>query len=201
MTKIKQLLFLGVVAVALCAFPTSLTLAQQQDDEKEEEVAGKEQEKDDKDFEEPDKLTEQERKEIEKKACPEVDLKYKADTDKSTHPTPEPSPGKAMIYVIRPTKIGNKIQTKLAVDGEWKGTNRGNNYFFFELDPGEHYVCSKSENRSVLKFTVEAGKTYYLQQKIKLGFMKARNKVVLLGDEEGKTGLAKCHPSIFEVKK
>ena len=48
---------------------------------------------------------------------------------------------------------------------------------------------------------MEADKTYYLQQKIKLGFMKARNQLVLLGEAEGQAGLKKCHPAIATVKK
>lgn len=140
-------------------------------------------------------------KDLEKKACGVGEIKYKADTDKKQHPVPEAPPDKALVFVIRPTLWGNKIQTKLAVDGEWKGVNRGNNYFFFTLDPGEHYFCSDSENRSVVALNVEAGKTYYLQQKIRVGFWKARNKLVVLDEAEGKKGLAECHLSVFEVKK
>jgi hypothetical protein len=136
------------------------------------------------------------------KACgasnKEVD--YSADTDKAKHPTPEPPPGMAMIYVLRPTMAGNKIQTKVAVDGEWKGVNRGNNYLYFPLSPGEHYVCSKAENRSVMTITVEAGKIYYLQQHITMGVLKARNSVELMKEEEGKKKLEGVHPSIWEVK-
>lgn len=53
----------------------------------------------------------------------------------------------------------------------------------------------------MLALTVEAGKTYYLQQKVRFGWMKARNKLVLLDEEEGKKGLAKCHLALFEEKK
>jgi hypothetical protein len=42
----------------------------------------------------------------------------KVDTDKKQHPTPASPPDKAMVYVIRPTGMGGKIQTKLAVDGK-----------------------------------------------------------------------------------
>jgi hypothetical protein len=136
------------------------------------------------------------------KACgaKEKEVSYSADTDKTSHPTPEAPEGKAMVYVLRPTMMGNKIQTKLAVDGEWKGVNRGNNYFFFPLDPGEHYVCSKAENRSVMTIKVEAGKTYYLQQHIHMGVMKARNSVDSMTEEGGKKKLEKLHPSTWKVK-
>ncbi len=141
------------------------------------------------------------KEEIEKKACPGVDLGFRAETDKKTHPTPEPPSDKALVYVVRPTMLGNKIQSKLAVDGQWVGVNRGHNYFFLTLDPGQHFFCSKAENRSVLAASLEAGKTYFLEQKIKMGFMKARNRLAILSDEEGKAKLAKCHPSVFEAKK
>jgi hypothetical protein len=140
------------------------------------------------------------KEEIEKKACPAVDVGFRADTDKTTHPTPEPPPDKALVYVVRPTMMGNKIQSKLAVDGQWIAANRGHNYFFLTLDPGQHYFCSKAENRSVLALSLEAGKTYFLEQKIKMGFMKARNKLALLGEEEGKKKLAQCHPSVSQPK-
>ncbi len=140
-------------------------------------------------------------KEMEAKACGPKDHGYSVDTDKKSHPTPEAPTDKAMIYVIRPTMSGNKVQTKLAVDGQWMGVNRGNNYFFFTLPPGEHYFCSQAENRSVMALKVDAGKTYYLQQKVRFGFMKARNKLEALDEAEGKKGLAKCHPSSWTDKK
>lgn len=136
------------------------------------------------------------------KACgpKEKEVKYVADTDKKTHPTGTPAADTALIYVIRSTMYGNKNQTKLAVDGEWKGVNRGNNYFFFTLNPGEHYFCSWSENRSILVLTVEAGKTYYLAQTIHMGMWKARNDLVVIGDDDGQKELAKAHPSTWQVK-
>ena len=139
--------------------------------------------------------------EMEKKACESLEKHYKTDTDKTQHPTPEAPADKALIYVVRPTMGGHKVQTKLAMDGQFKGVNRGNNYFFFTAEPGLHNFCSQSENKSALSLQVEAGKTYYLQQKIKMGFMKARNKLVALSEAEGKEALAKCHPSSWEEKK
>jgi Protein of unknown function (DUF2846) len=135
------------------------------------------------------------------KACGTKQVNYKASTDKKQHPTPEAPADKALIYVLRPTIMGNKIQSKLAVDGEWKGVNRGNNYFFFTLEPGERYFCSDSENQDYLKLTVEAGKTYYLQQKVQAGFFKARTNLVVMTQEEGVKKLKDVHPSFWEIKK
>lgn len=141
-------------------------------------------------------------KEVESKACGPKDreVKYDADTDKSSHPTPAQPADKALVYVLRPSMMGNKVQTKLAVDGDWKGVNRGNNYFFITIEPGDHYFCSAAENHSVIKLTVEAGKTYYVQQHVRMGVMKARNKIEPMTDEEGKAKLEKLHLATWTVK-
>ncbi len=138
--------------------------------------------------------------EMKLKACGTKTVKYKADTDKKQHPTPDAPADKALIYVLRPTLIGNKIQSKIAVDGDWKGVNRGKNYFFFTVEPGERYFCSESENQDFLVLNVEAGKTYYFLQEVKLGLMKARTNLVQFTEEKGKEKLKDVHLSIFEVK-
>ena len=141
-------------------------------------------------------------KDLELKACgpKEKEVNYVADTDKTKHPVAEAAAGKAIVYVLRPSLMGNKVQTKLAVDGDWKGVNRGNNYFFFTLDPGEHYFCSQAENHSLLTLKLEAGKTYYLQQHVQMGVMKARNKLESMTEDEGKKKLADAHPSTWTAK-
>jgi hypothetical protein len=142
-------------------------------------------------------------KALELQACgpKEKEINFSASTDKKSHPTPAPAEGKSMVYVIRPTMGGNKVQTKLAVDGEWKGTNRGNNYFFVELEPGEHFFCSRAENHSAIKLTLEPGKTYFLQQHIEVGFIKAQTRLEAITEEKGREKLAKLNLATWEVKK
>jgi hypothetical protein len=137
---------------------------------------------------------------IRSRACPARNVGFSVKADKSRHPTPAPAPGQALVYVLRPARIGFAIQTRLAVDGEWVGANRGRQYFYLNLDPGVHYFCSRSENVSVLAMRLEAGRTYFLEQKIKAGLLKARNKLVLLSEAEGRDQLAECHLSISVQK-
>ena len=54
---------------------------------------------------------------------------------------------------------------------------------------------------SVLALTVETGQTYYLQQKIKMGVMKARTDLARIDEAEGKKGLGKTHPSNWTEKR
>jgi hypothetical protein len=97
--------------------------------------------------------------------------------------------------------LAGAVQTKAAIDGKWIGANLGNNYFFVQLPPGEHFLCSKAENNSILTLDLEAGKTYYVRQEISLGTTKARNFAVLMDDEKGAKEMAKCHPSVSTEKK
>jgi len=140
------------------------------------------------------------KKELRLKACGTEKVNYSAKTDKKNHPTPDAPAGKAMIYVLRPTIIGYKINSKLAVDGEWMGVNRGRTYFYFPVEPGEHFFCSEAENQDYLALSVEAGKTYFLQQKVEAGIWKARTNLVVMTEEEGKKKLADVHLSVFEKK-
>jgi hypothetical protein len=134
-------------------------------------------------------------------ACGPASEKHRAFTDKKSHPTPPPPEGKAILYVVRPTMFGNQYQTKLGINGKWVGINRGNNYFWVILEPGTYHLCSQLENKATASITVEAGKTYYVQQKIQAGgFAKARNSLTLLTHEEGGIALGKSHPSRFELK-
>jgi hypothetical protein len=139
--------------------------------------------------------------ELEGKACGAKESKSAVRTDKKSHPMPDAPPDMALVYVVRPTMIGHRVQTKLAVNGQWSGVNRGNTYFYFTLAPGEHFLCSQSENRSVMSLSVEPGKTYFLQQKVRMGFMKIRNQLALLEEAEGRKHVAKAHLSVSEEKR
>ncbi len=147
-----------------------------------------------------DKLGKDEMSELRLKACGTDSVDFSADTDKKERPTPDAPADKALIYVLRPTMIGFKIHSKLAVNGNWIGVNRGKTYFFFTVDPGEQFFCSESENQSYLALTVEAGKTYYLQQKVKAGIWKARTELVLMEEFEAKKKLSDVNLSVFARK-
>lgn len=140
------------------------------------------------------------KKELRAKACGTEKVNYSAKTDKKNHPTPDAPAGKAMIYVLRPTIIGYKVNSKLAVDGEWVGVNRGRTYFYFPVEPGERFFCSEAENQDYLALTVEAGKTYFLQQKVEAGLWKARTNLVVMTEAEGRKKLEDVNLSVFEKK-
>lgn len=154
-------------------------------------------------YDEDEEAIEISREDVER-ACGTFSVKLPA-----SKPVAGQTAGQAIVYVLRPTSYAGTTQTKLAMDGDWMGTNRANTYFYFAVTPGEHLFCSKAENRSVLRLTLEPDKTYFLQQKMRTGFLvNARNKLALIPEEEGREKIEKlsfpsgdgCGESDREVK-
>ena len=110
---------------------------------------------------------------------------------------------KALVHVVRPAASGGFIQTKLAVDGKWMGVNLGGTYFTVSLEPGEHLLCSEAGNRALMDISVEAGRTYYVEQHPVKNFVgKMKNSLRLLDDKEGVRALIACRQSeTFEKAK
>jgi len=105
---------------------------------------------------------------------------FDVQTDKKKHPTAQPEPGKALVYLFGDTELDNVelhvggLVTRVGVDGEWVGANNFKSYFFFAVDPGEHRLCTSQQSRresvrsrssAALSFTAEAGKVYYFRTK------------------------------------
>ena len=108
------------------------------------------------------------------------------------HARGEPGADKALVYVLRPSGMGAAVKSWFFCDDEVLGVNRGSSYFFAQVDPGTHVFWSKSENVDAVELEVGAGKTYYIQQQVRMGALKARTKLEILDEDEGEQRLAKC---------
>jgi len=106
-----------------------------------------------------------------------------------------PPEGKALIYFVRPASIGFLIKFKVFIDENLIGFTKGKNYLYAILEPGKHKILTKSENTSKLELEVEAGKTYFIKQKVGIGFFIARNKMRLVNEIDGKLAFNKCRPA------
>jgi hypothetical protein len=105
---------------------------------------------------------------------------------------PEVLPDKASVYVLRPAKMGMAIRMWAFADDTVLGLTKGDTYAHAYLDPGSYTFWGRAENVSAIDQEVEAGKTYYLKQSVKMGGLKARVKVEFLDDAEGLKALEKC---------
>jgi hypothetical protein len=112
--------------------------------------------------------------------CGAADVHFEVKTDKKHHPTAQPEPGKALVYVIGDSWLDHAAlhvgtpPTRFGVDGTWVGANGFKTYFFFPVDPGDHRLCTEEQSKikrvvkssiAATSFTAEAGKTYYFKTK------------------------------------
>jgi hypothetical protein len=85
--------------------------------------------------------------------CGPADIKFDVKTDKKQHTVTPPAPGKARVYVIEEYKSDPHYQTighmttRVGLDGNWVGANYQGSYLFFEVEPGDHRVCSDVQSR------------------------------------------------------
>lgn len=101
-----------------------------------------------------------------------------------------PEPGKAIVYVVRPSALGTLVRFNVFVDDQEAnsemGYNRGSQYIYFNITPGEHTILSKAENWAELRVTASAGDIFYIQQDAEMGLIMARNSILRLADDVGK---------------
>lgn len=92
----------------------------------------------------------------------------------------------AQIYVLRPSSFGSAITFKIYQGERFIGELGPKSYLSWEVDPanGEIDVISKAENYSVLSVAPKVGKTYYIKQKVKMGWVMARTDLEWLTEEE-----------------
>ena len=106
-------------------------------------------------------------------------------------PTVTAGPDEATVYFMRPASLGMAINFYAFVDETLVGATKGNTYTFTTVPAGEHIVWSRSGNVSALKVTLEAGKTYYFEQKVKMGGIKARVSLEPMAEAEALEQIAK----------
>lgn len=115
--------------------------------------------------------------------CGPKEEKFSVTTTKDQHPTTEPGPGKALLYVIQDDthyEARPRPTNRVGVDGKWIGATHSDSYLYSSLDPGEHHLCvgwqssvnfGKGHQAAALHFIAEEGKSYYFRIK---GHMAAR---------------------------
>jgi hypothetical protein len=110
-------------------------------------------------------------------ACGPKDVRFDAVVDKTQHPTPQPEPDKAIVYVVQDLGQQNCwecLTAKIGMDRAWVGANEDSSYIFFFAEPGEHHLCvnwqshfaSHNKAFAMAKFTAEAGRTYYFRTRL-----------------------------------
>ena len=150
--------------------------------------------------------------------CGVGNMQYEVKTEKADKKnSPAPSPDKALAYVVENQRAACLLCdtiTRVGVDGTWIGATKGNSYFSFPLDPGEHHLCadlqavsSSSETTSLTSFTAEASKTYYFRVRLTDQNNSGRGGVdwavdlELIDNDEGQFLVSSYEVSSYKQKK
>jgi hypothetical protein len=148
--------------------------------------------------------------------CGPNNIHFVVRTDKKQHPTAEPEPGKALVYVIGdtwgdhvPIHIGTP-PTRFGIDGTWVGANGYRSYFSFSVDPGDHHMCTNMQamiqrevksSTAAASFTAEVGKSYYFRTVTPVaGPSGGRTELVPVDPAEGQLLIAASAFSTFHLK-
>ncbi|MFH1369520.1 MAG: DUF2846 domain-containing protein [Elusimicrobiota bacterium] len=102
--------------------------------------------------------------------------------------------GKARIYVVRSDSLGGLYSMSVRNDGILIGKTGPKGYLSWEREPGKTTITGQAENTSALELDVQKGMAYYVWQEVKMGMIKARNKLQEVTKERGKELLKMCNP-------
>lgn len=117
--------------------------------------------------------------------CGDNNVKFQVKTTAEPNYTPA-GPGQALVYLVEEDSNFDSIPkptTRVGVDGVWIGATHGNSFLVFSVDPGVHHLCASwqsgkshpsvglligastgfPDKSSAIRFTAEAGGTYYFQ--------------------------------------
>ena len=108
-------------------------------------------------------------------------------------------PSMARIYVLRPSTYGGAISMRVLDDDELIGRTGPRGFLCWEREPGEIEVVGRAENTFTLPISLEAGEVYYIEQRVRMGLLSARNQLDQLSEERGKLLLERCREPIIEV--
>jgi hypothetical protein len=111
-----------------------------------------------------------------------------------------PGPGEAAVYFVRPAALGMAINFWAFVDETPVGMTKGHTYVWAAVPAGEHLIWSSSGNVSAVKVHLEAGKSYYFEQKAKMGGLRARVEIEPLIDANREEAFAKCKYSTLTAE-
>jgi len=101
----------------------------------------------------------------------------------------KPIEGKAIVYVIRSSLVGALEKYSVYCDDQKIGATRVKQYLYVILDPGKHtFIFPFGKFKMPLDLALEAGKIYYIEQKLKIGLVEFK----LVDESDGRKALNSC---------
>jgi len=101
------------------------------------------------------------------------------------------APNESVIYVYRLSNSyeGSAIDPPIVCDGKIIGYLRERTYLYAIVPPGAHIISSKTETESVVHVLTEAGKSYYVEGEVEMGFFEGRPRLTQVPEDIGKLAI------------
>ena len=99
-----------------------------------------------------------------------------------------PSPGKARIYVYRPSRfVGSAARLKVAIDSRVVGKTGSGTFLMVEVDPGPHRISgATSESDRGVVIEAFADSSYFFKLWPRMGIMSAQSGIEPMDPVEGR---------------
>lgn len=105
-----------------------------------------------------------------------------------------PPSSRALIFIYRNGDEGLReavlpMQVTVSVNGITLGQTAAKTFFRLNVKPGKYTITSLAEKVATLSLTVEAGKTYYVQQEITTWLWSPRSRLQQVDENKGHSGV------------
>jgi uncharacterized protein DUF2846 len=101
-------------------------------------------------------------------------------------------PGKAVIYIYRPSSLGAAITYDVKHKDRVVITTKAFGYYPYVTDPGEVELSAQTESKSSVTLDVKPGEIYYVKAVVSMGFLVGRPRLVVVSADEAKKDIAEC---------
>jgi hypothetical protein len=104
-----------------------------------------------------------------------------------------PSPGKARLYIYRPSRfVGSGARLKVAVDSQLVGKTASGTFLMVEVDPGSHRISGlSSESDRGVAIEALPDSSYFFKLWPKMGIISAQSGLEQVDPAEGRREIAK----------
>jgi hypothetical protein len=94
------------------------------------------------------------------------------------------------LYIYRNETFGAAIPLTVSLNGKTLGQTASKTYYWFKLLPGKYTVQSLAEDTSTIDVNVEAGRSHFVWQEVKMGMWAARSLVQEVDEATGRAGVS-----------
>lgn len=107
----------------------------------------------------------------------------------------KPDQNMGLVYFVRPSNFGSKVKLGTTCDSISLGGVFSKRFIYAFIEPGMHKFVSKAENSSEIYLKIEGNKTYFFNQKAKMGTWYAKTELELVDEKTGREMLSNCQLS------